>query len=41
MSADPFNRRPFVAWSIDRWKVTLIILLFALLLTGALLWPPI
>jgi hypothetical protein len=35
---DPFERRPYLDSRIDRWKVVLLTLLFALLLWGALTW---
>jgi hypothetical protein len=36
---NPFTHRPYVDWSIDRWKVLIIFLLFCLLVAGALMWP--
>jgi len=30
---------PYFDWSIDRWKLLFILLLFVLLLLGALFWP--
>ena len=36
---NPFGEPPYFDLRIDRWKVTFVILLFFLLLVGALLWP--
>lgn len=35
---EPFEQRPYLDERIDRWKVLLLTLLFALLLSGALTW---
>lgn len=32
-------RRPYIIWSLDRWKVLLLFLLFCLLVAGALFGP--
>jgi hypothetical protein len=30
---------PYFDWSLDRWKLLVLVLLFGLLLAGALTWP--
>ena len=39
MIDNPFTRRPYVDWGIDRWKALIIFLSFCLLVAGALMWP--
>lgn len=33
------RQRPYVEWRLDRWKLTLVLVLFLLLLLGVLFWP--
>jgi hypothetical protein len=35
----PDREPPYFDWPLDRWKLLVIVLLFVLLLTGALFWP--
>lgn len=30
---------PYFDWTIDRWKLALIVILFLILLIGTLFWP--
>ncbi|MCB0185685.1 MAG: hypothetical protein KDE31_15565 [Caldilineaceae bacterium] len=33
------RERPYFDWPLDRWKLLVLLLLFVLLLLGALFWP--
>jgi hypothetical protein len=35
----PDREPPYFDWPLDRWKLLVIVLLFVLLLSGALFWP--
>jgi hypothetical protein len=38
MTDDPTPRPPYIDWRLDGWKLTVLVLLFALLGAWALFW---
>ncbi len=32
MDSDPFQKLPYLDWTLDRWKISVILLLFVFLL---------
>jgi hypothetical protein len=39
MPDDPNPRLPYIDWRLDSWKLTVLVLLLALLAAWALFWP--
>ena len=35
----PFSQPPYLVPALDRWKVSVLAVLFTLLLLGAMAWP--